>query len=124
MRLHESFVWQSIPCFQEKDAPSYWANQPRRPCSHGSASANLQPAQPRRGRQPAREDLFGVWFLVSKGPDGSNAPLPVGFADGNSQNDWLWQLYDPTNGTISTGDVIRGQAGDANAAGYRYAVTY
>ena len=68
--------------------------------------------------------VFGEWLLVSKGPDGSNAPLPVGFADGNSQNDWLWQLYDPTNGTISTGDVIRGQAGDANAAGYRYVVNY
>ena len=75
------------------------------------------------GKRHAKQ-VLGAWFLVSKEPDGSNNPLPVGFADGNSQNDWLWLLYDPTNGTHSPGDVIRGQAGDANAAGYRYAVTY
>ncbi len=68
--------------------------------------------------------VHGAWFLESKGPEGATGPLPAGFADGNNQNDWLWQLYDPTNGTVSKGDVIRGQKGDINSQGYRYAVSY
>jgi prepilin-type N-terminal cleavage/methylation domain-containing protein len=69
-------------------------------------------------------EKHGAWFLVSKGPDGSNAPLPVGFADGTNANDWLWLLYDPTNGTVSRGDVIRAQKGDINATGYNVVVNY
>ena len=66
----------------------------------------------------------GAWFLVSKGPDGAQGPLPSGFADGTNANDWLWQLYDPTNGTVSKGDVIRGQAGVINEKGYGIDVLY
>lgn len=57
----------------------------------------------------ASQVVHGAWFLVSKGPDGTNVPLPTGFADGNNQTDWLWLPYDPTNGTTSGGDIIRSQ---------------
>jgi len=71
--------------------------------------------------------VHGDWLLVSKGPWGK-LNLPVGFpgSDGANETDWLWLLYDPTNGTRSTGEVIRNQKlGDANAAGYdRYAADY
>ncbi|MBX3729888.1 MAG: prepilin-type N-terminal cleavage/methylation domain-containing protein [Candidatus Sumerlaeia bacterium] len=71
------------------------------------------------------KEVHGFWMFASKGPDGAQGPLPSGFADGNGLNDWLWQLYDPTNGTVSTGDILRTQKeGDKNATGYPYAVTY
>lgn len=69
-------------------------------------------------------EVHGSWFLESKGPEKRTGPLPSSFADGNNVNDWLWQLYDPTNGTISAGDVLRGQKGSANATGYNIAVAY
>lgn len=76
------------------------------------------------GGQKAQE-IFGAWFLVSKGPDGATGPLPSDFADGDKVTDWLWQLYDPTNGTLSAGDIIRGQSkSDANATAYPIPVTY
>jgi prepilin-type N-terminal cleavage/methylation domain-containing protein len=75
------------------------------------------------GHQMAMK-VFGAWFLVSKGPDGATGPLPSGFADGANTNDWLWQLYDPTNGSVSSGDVIRSQNGINNDRGYPVAVTY
>ena len=70
------------------------------------------------------QDVHGAWFLSSKGPDGSTLPLPTGFSDGNNQTDWLWLRYDPTNGTISTGTIIRSQAGDASEVQYPLNVTY
>jgi len=76
------------------------------------------------GMQRAQE-VHGAWFLASKGPDGSTLPLPQGFSDGNNLNDWLWLQYDPTNGTVSRGDVMRSQArSDVNASGYPYDVSY
>ncbi len=69
------------------------------------------------------KQVMGAWALYSKGPDGITN-LPVGFADGTGVNDWLWQLYDPTNGTVSPGEVIRGQAGDINQKGYDVVVAY
>lgn len=69
-------------------------------------------------------EVHGHWFLASKGPDGKTGPLPSGFADGRNVNDWLWCLYDPSNGTVSAGDVIRSQKGDINSVGYNVAVTY
>lgn len=67
--------------------------------------------------------MHGDWFLESKGPDGQ-LHVPVGFSDGSNLNDWLWPLYDATNGTLSKGDVIRAQKGDINSQGYRYVVAY
>lgn len=71
------------------------------------------------------KEVHGAWFLVSKGPDKSNGPLPSGFSDGNNQTDWLWLQYDPTNGTVSRGDVIRSQSRpDGNAEAYNIPVSY
>lgn len=75
------------------------------------------------GMRKGRE-VHGSWFFESKGPDGSTLPLPSGFRDGNNTNDWLWLLYDATNGTVSKGDIIRAQKGDINSMGYDVAVTY
>ena len=69
----------------------------------------------------------GAWFLVSKGPDGTNSPLPYApstYTDGAREYDYLWQLYDPTNGDVPRGDVIRGQAGVINEKGYGVNVPY
>ncbi len=76
------------------------------------------------GMQRAQE-VHGGWFLSSKGPDGTTLPLPQGFSDGNNLNDWLWLQYDPTNGTVSAGDVMRSQSqSDVGAAAYPYTVNY
>ena len=69
----------------------------------------------------ARKQL-GNWFLVSKGPDAKNN-LPQGFSDGSNQDDWLWQIYDPTNGTMSKGDIIRSQA-KPEVNGYGREISY
>ncbi len=66
--------------------------------------------------------VWGNWFLVSKGPD-TKINLPDGFDDGSNTDDWLWQLYDPTNGTMSKGDVIRSQA-QPEAHGYDHEIVY
>ncbi len=55
------------------------------------------------------QEVHGAWFLTSKGPDGFTTPLPVGFNNGVNANDWLWLIYDPTNGTVSPGQIIRSQ---------------
>ncbi|CAN5330651.1 hypothetical protein BH09SUM1_BH09SUM1_33240 [soil metagenome] len=63
-------------------------------------------------------DFHGSYFLVSKGPDGK-INIPVGFTDGGGTFDWFWELYDPTNGTLSKGDIIRSQKrADVNSSGY------
>lgn len=53
-------------------------------------------------------DAFGAWRLVSLGPDKSYTPDAAG-----NQTQWgLWDItipYDPTNGTVSNGDIIRSQ---------------
>lgn len=61
------------------------------------------------------------WLLYSPGPDreqnintkrgGGNAYSVAGFGDPLSE----WPYYDPTNGTISTGDIVRAREGDAEA---------
>jgi len=85
--------------------------------SAGAGPFNL-PGPNGAGNRRALE-IHGAWFLSSKGPTGTDNPLPAGFADGNNQNDWLWLLYDPTNGTISLGNILRSQArSDVNSTGY------
>lgn len=75
-----------------------------------------------RGNQMAM-DVHGAWFLASKGPDASNYPLPVGFADGVNANDWLWLVYDASNGTLSSGEILRSQKAAA-VTGYVPNVIY
>lgn len=75
-----------------------------------------------KGRQ-----IHGAYFLSSKGPDGKvTGDLPIGFetSQGMQRQDWLWKLYDPTNGTTSHGEIMRGQSGDINARGYDINVFY
>lgn len=65
------------------------------------------------------QDVHGSWMFASKGPDGSTLPLPSGFADGLRETDWLWLLYDPTNGTVSPGQIIRTQkSGEPSMGSY------
>ena len=75
------------------------------------------------GNQQAQK-VFGAWLLVPEGLDGATGPLPAGFGDRNNANDWLWQLYDSTNGTVSKGDVISGQSDAANQRGHNIAVSH
>lgn len=67
------------------------------------------------------QDVHGKWLLISKGPD-RILNLPLGFADGNNANDWFWQVYDSTNGTVSAGEVMRAQSGVV--VGYNFFVQY
>lgn len=48
---------------------------------------------------------YGVWRLTSAGPDRNASPFGSDFF-----NDI--RVYDPTNGTISNGDIIRGANGE------------
>lgn len=45
-----------------------------------------------------KRDLWGIWIMAGAGPDGDRLDLSADLP------------YDPTNGTISDGDLIRGQA--------------
>ncbi len=91
--------------------------------THAGIPWGTLPGPTAPGNAKARQ-VHGDWFLASKGPDSTTGPLPAGFADGNNVNDWLWALYDPSNGTLSKGDVLRGQKGDINSRGYDVNVTY
>ncbi len=76
-----------------------------------------RPAAPEGIDSPGRNDgafeKYGAWRLVSKGPDRSY-PLP-GYQRGDDPSDAtgvLWGIdvpYDPTNGTVSKGNIMRTQ---------------
>lgn len=54
------------------------------------------------------QDAFGGWRVVSLGPDKGYTPD----ADGKGTPFGLWDItiaYDPSNGTVSNGDIIRSQ---------------
>jgi len=54
--------------------------------------------------------VFGAWAMYSYGPDMKvNLPQSPSYAAGSNETDFMWQVYDPTNGTISDGEVIRAQ---------------
>ena len=60
----------------------------------------------------AGEKVFGKWRLVSCGPDGSAGAYSGGTGTYYPTSyDFVGPLvvYDPTNGTVSTGDIIRSQ---------------
>ncbi len=49
------------------------------------------------------ERIWGKWRISSAGPDRNAGPYPTGaFVE-------VLVLYDPTNGTVSTGDIVRSQ---------------
>lgn len=52
-------------------------------------------------------NYWGAWRLSSSGPDQSYGPN--GWRDVELGYDWFEIPYDPTNGTVSGGDVIRTQ---------------
>lgn len=43
-----------------------------------------------------KRDMYGIWILAAAGPDGDRLDLAFDIQ------------YDPTNGTVSNGDIIRG----------------
>ena len=64
----------------------------------------------------ADREKLGWWSLYSNGPNRvldlpgtSRFPGRPLFADGANEGDWLWLIYDPTNGTVSNGDIYRSQ---------------
>jgi len=63
--------------------------------------------------------VFGSWALYSYGPDKiNNLPQNPAYAVGTNETDFMWQVYDPTNGTVSKGEVIRCPKGDVSYRGY------
>ncbi|MGC9326654.1 MAG: type IV pilin protein [Candidatus Hinthialibacter sp.] len=52
--------------------------------------------------------VLGQYMIVSHGPN-RWLDLPSGFSDGANTTDWFWLPYDPSNGLLSPGDVIRAQ---------------
>ncbi len=46
----------------------------------------------------------GEYMMLSQGPHGGNAYEPYSSPPGYG---WIWLSYDPTNGTISNGNIIR-----------------
>lgn len=69
------------------------------------------------------QKVFGAWALYSYGPDMIvNLPTSPAYSFGGNETDFMWQVYDPTNGTISPGEVIRGQKSEFT---YKdYTITY
>lgn len=68
--------------------------------------------------------VLGEWMLVSHGPN-RWLDLPTNFADGRNETDWFWLPYDPSNGLMTNGDLIRSQ-GVPRVAGYpaKYKITW
>jgi len=87
----------------------------------GASLANDKP-----GAMGAK-DVFGDWAIYSYGPDKlTNVPKNPPFSDaapGTNITDFMWEVYDPTNGTISKGEVIRCPKGVVNYSKY-YPITY
>ncbi len=50
------------------------------------------------------EGIYGKWRISSAGPDANAGPYPVSNSFVN-----VLMLYDPTNGTVSPGDIVRSQ---------------
>ncbi len=54
------------------------------------------------------KNVFGSYMIICVGPD-RRLILASSFDDGNNANDWLVTIYDPSNGTVSNGEVVRSQ---------------
>ncbi len=68
--------------------------------------------------------VFGAWALYSYGPYKiNNLPKNPAYDIGTNETDFMWQIYDPTNGTVSKGEVIRCQKGD-NITYKDYTITW
>ncbi|MCX7625071.1 MAG: type II secretion system protein GspG [Candidatus Sumerlaeaceae bacterium] len=50
------------------------------------------------------EAIYGKWRISSAGPDATAGPYPM-----NNDFARVLVLYDPTNGTVSGGDIVRSQ---------------
>jgi len=69
------------------------------------------------------QKVFGDWAIYSYGPDKrTNIPQNPAFNDGANETDFMWEVYDPTNGTVSKGEVIRAPKGDISYKDYN--ITY
>ena len=69
------------------------------------------------------QKVFGSWAIYSYGPDKIvNLPTNPLFGVGANETDFMWEVYDPTNGTVSKGEVIRAPKGDISYKDYN--ITY
>ena len=73
---------------------------------YNTYSHNWEPTKPANFSD---REFLGKWVIYSEGPWGKLA-IPNGFSDGAVEGDWLWLPYNPTNGTISHGNIIASQA--------------
>lgn len=74
-----------------------------------TATRDNLPGRNAPGNVEARK-VHGAYMIASHGPN-RWLDLPQGFQDGGSTHDWFWLPYDPSNGLISAGDVLRSQGG-------------
>lgn len=69
------------------------------------------------------QKVFGSWALYSYGPDKMvNIPTNPAYSVGANETDFMWEVYDPTNGTVSAGEVIRCPKGTISYKDYN--ITY
>ena len=57
----------------------------------------------------AQRRIYGMWVIRSAGPDTWYQCGPCGKADYGMGGSWNRSSYNPTNGTISYGDIMRSQ---------------
>ena len=74
----------------------------------GEKRRNLAPSWPGPGGAfENRLQFFGPWVMWGCGPDMDRVDLsPANIGGGGSVN-WVLGFYDPSNGTMSNGDIIR-----------------
>ncbi len=97
--------------------PTYGWTPPQIPLRYRfkNLGTGLWTWEPRPGTIADQRKL-GMYVLYSNGPNRhldlpgtAYFPGPPLFSDGNNPGDWLWLIYDPTNGTVSNGDIYRSQ---------------
>ena len=74
----------------------------------GEKRRNLTPAWPGPGGAfENRLQFFGPWVLWGCGPDQDRVDLSPANIGGGASTNWVLGYYDPSNGTVSNGDVFR-----------------
>lgn len=79
-------------------------------CLSIEKARNLTPAWPGPGNAFENRLVFlGQWTMWGCGPDLDRTDLAPTAIGGPSSTDWCKGYYDPSNGTISNGDIFRSQ---------------
>lgn len=106
--LRETSVWLHIPTFRIQRAGEFFASL--------TTPLPYIEEYPPDLLAPTKETTFGYytdgvgWIVLSAGPDEDYDIDPVKDYDGSipqPSDHLLLHLYDPTNGTISNGDMVR-----------------